>query len=82
MEALKSIDSPQLREVRGLGLLVGVETARRSTEFVRMLQDRGVLALPAGPKVLRFLPPFVAEGSHFDEVVHALEEVCHELDRR
>ncbi|MEA3284326.1 MAG: aminotransferase class III-fold pyridoxal phosphate-dependent enzyme [Synergistota bacterium] len=82
MEALKSINSPQLREVRGLGLLVGVETARRSTEFVRMLQDRGVLALPAGPKVLRFLPPFVAEGSHFDEVVHALEEVCHELDRR
>ncbi|EFC91654.1 aminotransferase class-III [Dethiosulfovibrio peptidovorans DSM 11002] len=82
MEALKGIDSPQLRGVRGLGLLVGIETARRSTEFVRMLQDRGVLALPAGPKVLRFLPPFVAERSHFDEVVHVLEEVCHELDRR
>jgi acetylornithine/LysW-gamma-L-lysine aminotransferase len=72
---LDAIASPSVREVRGLGLLVGVEVEGRSAPVVRALQERGVLALPAGPSVVRFLPSFAAEPAHFERVAQALEEV-------
>ncbi|MDQ7030800.1 MAG: aminotransferase class III-fold pyridoxal phosphate-dependent enzyme [Ardenticatenia bacterium] len=50
-------DVPAVREVRGLGLMIGVELRRRVTPLLRALQEAGVLALPAGPTVLRLLPP-------------------------
>ena len=80
-EMIASVDSPVLGEVRAMGLLLGVDTSVKSSELVKALQDRGVLALVAGPKVLRFLPPFVAEDRHFKEAVDALKDACHELGR-
>ena len=59
--ALAEIRSPLIRDIRGLGLLVGVEVSVKSPDVVRKLQEYGVLALPAGPTVVRFLPPLVAE---------------------
>ncbi len=81
MDLLSGIKSPILKEVRGMGLLVGVETSIKSGDLVRELQVRGVLALSAGPRVLRFLPPFVAEDRHFHRVVDVLREVCDELGK-
>ncbi len=72
---LEAIDSPSVKEVRGLGLLVGVEVEGRSAPVVRALQERGVLALPAGPNVVRFLPSFAAEPAHFERVAQSFEEV-------
>jgi acetylornithine/LysW-gamma-L-lysine aminotransferase len=57
--SLGALRHPSIREVRGLGLMVGVELAHPAAPVVRDLQDRGVLALPAGKKVVRFLPPLV-----------------------
>ena len=45
---LRTLDSPLIREVRGLGLLVGVELKVKVTPILQRLQARGVLALPAG----------------------------------
>ena len=50
---LQKIDSPLIREVRGRGLLNGVELSVKSIPLVKELQDRGVLALPAGPLSVR-----------------------------
>ncbi len=72
---LGRIESPALKEIRGLGLLVGVEVEGRSAPIVKSLQERGVLALPAGPKVVRFLPSFVAQESDFERAAQVLEEV-------
>jgi len=72
---LDAIDHPSIKEVRGLGLLTGVEVEGRSAPVVRALQERGVLALPAGPSVVRFLPSFAAEPAHFERVAQAFEEV-------
>jgi acetylornithine/LysW-gamma-L-lysine aminotransferase len=72
---LEAIASPSIREVRGLGLLVGVQVEGRSAPVVRALQERGVLALPAGPNVVRFLPSFAAEPAHFERAAQVLEEV-------
>ncbi|MFA0889564.1 MAG: aspartate aminotransferase family protein [Synergistales bacterium] len=72
---LEAIDSPTIKGVRGLGLLVGVQIEGRSAPLVRSLQGHGVLALPAGPNVVRFLPSFAAEPDHFERVAETLEEV-------
>ena len=64
-----------MREVRGLGLLIGLELKERVQPFLLALMERGVLALPAGPNVLRLLPPLVIEYDQLDRVVAAIGEV-------
>jgi acetylornithine/LysW-gamma-L-lysine aminotransferase len=63
-----------IKEVRHKGLLVGVELAVKAEPVVRALQEKGVLALNAGPQVVRFLPPFTAEEEHFVTVTQTFEK--------
>jgi acetylornithine/LysW-gamma-L-lysine aminotransferase len=73
MGRLRRIESPLIREVRGLGLLVGVDLRVKVTPVLQKLQGLGVLALPAGATVLRLLPPLVIEQADLDRVVEAIE---------
>src|SRR5205085_1928441 len=59
MAGLRAIPSDRVREIRGLGLLVGVELKENASGAIRALQDQGVLVLGAGPTVVRYLPPLV-----------------------
>ncbi|NLE77129.1 MAG: acetylornithine/succinylornithine family transaminase [Chloroflexi bacterium] len=68
MEALRAIPSPLVREVRGLGLMVGMELKRPSGPYLAALASRGVLALQAGATVMRFLPPLVIEWEDLQTV--------------
>ena len=72
---LKGINSPLITEIRHRGLLIGLELTTKSEPIIKALQDNGVLALAAGPQVLRFLPPFAAEEKHFKEVTQILEKI-------
>ncbi len=74
-ERLEEIHAPVIREVRGLGLLIGVELRTKVTPFLRALQAEGVLALPAGLNVLRFLPPAVISLEQIDFVVEKVAKV-------
>ena len=71
MEGLRAIRSDRIREVRGLGLLVGVELKENASTALRALQDEGVLALGAGPTVVRYLPPLVITQQEIDRVLAA-----------
>jgi acetylornithine/LysW-gamma-L-lysine aminotransferase len=73
LERLRAIRSPLIREVRGLGLLAGIELKTKVTPILQGLQARGVLALPAGATVLRLLPPLVIEQSDLERVADAIE---------
>jgi len=75
IERLSQIDSPLIREVRGIGLMVGVELKQKIAPYLRALMDEGVLVLPSGMTVLRFLPPLVITYEQLDQVVDALERV-------
>ena len=68
---LRAIDSTRIREIRGLGLLVGVELKENAAPVLRALQDEGVLALGAGPTVVRYLPPLVISAEEIERVVAA-----------
>ncbi|MBI4927512.1 MAG: acetylornithine/succinylornithine family transaminase, partial [Anaerolineae bacterium] len=59
LNELRQIQSPLIRDVRGLGLMLGIELKQKVTPYLQALMAQGVLALPAGLTVMRFLPPLV-----------------------
>ena len=75
IDQLKQIQSPLIREVRGLGLMVGIELKQKVTPYLQELMARGVLALPAGLTVIRFLPPLVISKEDLAEVAKTVGEV-------
>lgn len=80
MTQLRAVPSPLIREVRGLGLLAGVELKIRAMEVVRGLMARGVLSLTAGSTVLRLTPPLVISKGEIDQVVEVVTAVLLELE--
>jgi len=64
-----------VREVRGLGLMIGMELRFDVLNIILRSMDRGVLILDAGRNVLRFLPPLVIERKHIDRVIETLDIV-------
>jgi acetylornithine/LysW-gamma-L-lysine aminotransferase len=72
---LRVIPSGQIREVRGLGLMIGLELRGKVTPVLQQLMDHGVWALPAGLNVLRLLPPLVIEQADLERVVRVIGEV-------
>jgi acetylornithine/LysW-gamma-L-lysine aminotransferase len=76
LETLRAtLPTTHVREVRGLGLMIGIELRSKVAPVLRALQERGVLALPAGATVLRLLPPLVIEKADLERVVEAIQAV-------
>jgi acetylornithine/LysW-gamma-L-lysine aminotransferase len=75
-EQIRTRLGEDIREVRGQGLMIGIEVKRGSNRLLRELAiNHDVLALPAGRTVLRLLPPLTIEREHADAVLDALEAV-------
>lgn len=74
-DRLRCIRSSAIREIRGLGLMVGIECKQKVQPYLEGLQERGVIALQAGSTVIRFLPPLVIELEDLDAIVDALAAV-------
>ncbi len=75
LERLRALELPLIREVRGLGLLIGIELKKRVQPYLEALCDRGILALPAGPNVLRILPPLVITEAQLDQALDVITDV-------
>jgi len=75
LDRLRHIEARIIREVRGQGLMIGIDLRKRATPYLRALMEKGVLALPAGSTVLRFLPPLVISDEDLALVCDATEEV-------
>lgn len=75
MEKLKKIESPNIRDVRGLGLMVGIEMKQKVTPYIKILQEKRIIALNAGMTVIRLLPPLVITYEQIDHLVKVLGEV-------
>jgi acetylornithine/LysW-gamma-L-lysine aminotransferase len=66
----------EVRDVRGEGLMIGVEVKRGANRYLKNLaMKHGILALPAGRTVIRLLPPLTITESEADQVVEALEDL-------
>ncbi|MBI2999606.1 MAG: acetylornithine/succinylornithine family transaminase [Deltaproteobacteria bacterium] len=64
-----------VREIRHLGLMIGIELKDKSTPYLLKLMEKGILALPAGATVLRLLPPLTISYEDLDFVAEHLAEV-------
>ena len=52
----------------------------RITPYLKSLQEHGVLALPAGPRTIRFLPPLIIHDEQLNEIVSAVKSALGERD--
>lgn len=66
---------PFIQEVRGKGLILGMELKMDGSSIVKEMMDRGILINCTMGNVLRFLPPLIVMKEEVDQVVEALEEV-------
>ena len=75
-EQLDDVLGDRVRNIRGEGLMVGIEVKHDANRILRDLaMDHGILALPAGRTVVRLLPPLVIEKKQIDRLVEALGEI-------
>jgi acetylornithine/N-succinyldiaminopimelate aminotransferase len=74
LESLASKHS-SIREVRGLGLMLGIDldSADTAKAIVQKLLQQGIIINRTHETVLRFLPPYIIQKKHVDEVIHALD---------
>lgn len=78
MDQLCENNSPQVKEVRGKGLLIGVELKRSSggaRRFCEALQERGILAKETHEMVIRFAPPLIIDQPTLDWALPRIREV-------
>ena len=75
MDKLKKIESPNIREVRGIGLMIGIEMKQKVSPYIKALQEKKIIALNAGMTVIRLLPPLVITYEQIDHLVDVLTEV-------
>lgn len=69
-----------VRDIRGLGLMIAIELRTKVAPVLKSLMiDHGVIALPAGPTVLRLLPPLVITEQEIDLGVQAIAKAIKEL---
>lgn len=76
IRSLKKINSDKIKEVRGAGLICGVEfTEPIGREITEKLRERGILVGAVGDRILRIVPPLIVTKADLDVLVNTLEEV-------
>ena len=81
LEDLAAKHSSVVAEVRGVGLMIGIQCRDgvANTDLKDKLQDNGLLTVGAGGNVVRILPPLIIDQSHVDEAVSILDKSLKEL---
>ncbi len=70
-----------LGETRGKGLMLGLQCRITNGDVVKKLMDHGLLSVPAGDNVVRFVPPLIITETEVDEALQILETALSELKR-
>jgi acetylornithine/LysW-gamma-L-lysine aminotransferase len=64
-----------IRDIRGKGLMIGIEYKKRVNEMIDKAENLGVLCLNAGLTVIRLVPPLVINGDHIEKVLNVISKV-------
>jgi len=68
-----------INEIRGKGLMIGLETLVDNTEFIKKLMDHKMLTVKAEENVIRLFPPLIVNNKELDEAINKIETVCREI---
>lgn len=73
-------DHPNISAVRGLGMMIGIETSASLSRLVEDARQKGLIILTAGENVIRLLPPLTISRGEIQQGIAALKEVFSEVD--
>jgi len=75
LSELNAAKLPAVREIRGKGLMIGIELKQKSAPYLSKLVEKGLLAMPAGVNVIRLLPPLVISEEELRQGISILKDV-------
>lgn len=81
LESLRQVHPSVVREVRGKGLMIGVELKIPVKDIIMKGFDYNLILLYSGLNILRFLPPLVITREQIDRVVRGLDEIFQGIER-
>ena len=68
-----------IKEIRGRGLLIGIQLHTDQTKFIKKLMDNKLLTIRAADQVVRVLPPLNVKKKEIDQALKIINKVCAEL---
>ena len=68
-----------IKEIRGRGLLIGIQLQTDQTKFIKKLMDNKLLTIRAAENVVRILPPLNVKKSEIDQALKIMNKVCSEF---
>ena len=80
LERLQELNSPHITDVRGRGLMAGIELDAAPAAVVERGYQHGLLLASAGTNVIRFIPPLIIEKRHVDELIEKLTIILEGID--
>ena len=74
-------DYPHLiKEIRGVGLLIGIQLYKDQNNFIKKLQDNNLLTMRAAENVVRILPPLNVKKQEIDLAIKIIRKVCNRIN--
>ena len=80
LERLEEINSPLVSEVRGRGLMAGMELTIDASAVIKAGYEQGLLLVNAGPNTIRFVPPLIVEKSDVDNLINKLTVILESVN--
>lgn len=77
LEKLKTINNPEIREIRGRGLFIGIELTTKARPYCEQLKELGLLCKETHETTIRFAPPLVIKQEELDWAFERIKKVMH-----
>jgi len=69
-----------IKEIRGKGLLIGIQLNSDQTKFIKKLMDNKLLTIRAAENVVRILPPLNVKKNEIDQALNIINKICLEFN--
>ena len=80
LNKIKDVYPNIIKEIRGRGLLIGIQLKTDQTKFIKKLMDNNLLTIRAAENVVRVLPPLNVKKVEIDQALKIIKKVCSELN--
>lgn len=79
-EGIQKINEPRIKEIRGRGLLIGVEFTAEVKELINICMKKGLLVVGAGTHVVRFVPPLTINQTEINQALAIFRDALQDWD--
>ena len=80
LNKIKDNNPKLIKEVRGVGLLIGLQLYKEQTKFIKKLEKNKLLTIRAGENTVRILPPLIVNKTELDLAVKIIKKTCREFN--